>query len=405
MVRNKKQLAFAEDYQNKVYGDTDITPPKKRKVPKHQATKSKATKEQEARAAESGHESTEDAVKQPSKKKPRSEMSTARIKAPNANVLDESRIDDDSLEVLYFITDETLDGDSLKRDSDDAVLDLSNRLPILKARDLGAVTCPVFRHICEKLFADDYYTDIIQYLDAVTVTAAWAFQNSQIQSNMALKRVVEEDLWDDSQALCSVDGKFDVRGDQQGWYGAISLDAKDPDYMKVYIGQGWVRARRDAHLVGLAKAVGSLFWSIAGKPGRHVKFVLLGVWSSAAKVPYAGALLNPNEMHWSSLFQSLPPQSLKKWLPNPVTLRPERGLNVALPLNQTKSKHGAARREFFKLKYSTDAEVRQYWSDKQTAALKKVNDRMRDLGHKPVSDALRKSSEKVQVHCRDPLSD
>ena len=235
-------------------------------------------------------------------------------------------------------------------------------LPNDAHRDTSSVPCPIFKHMCEKIFADDHYKHVVSYLDKNSVSKVWSFVDGLIKSNKHLKMVIEKGLWDDLPSLLAIGGEPEAVNDQ-GWYMDLVTDPEKSGWFKEYVGQAHnTRLRLRGHR-NEVKTGRSLHYKLARVEGRLMNFVLLGRWTKAAGIPMDDALLDLVEMYFSLLFQSLPQPTLKKWLPASVPLRKEVGVNVATPLQQSvgdQLSRRQAKLEILHLRASSDAEVRSY---------------------------------------------
>ncbi|KAI5364649.1 hypothetical protein Slin15195_G041880 [Septoria linicola] len=150
----------------------------------------------------------------------------------------------------------------------------------------------------------------------------------------------------------------------------------------------------------------ALQYRIACGRNRISTFVLLGEFTQpygSSPQPLGPALLDLGEMYLCLQFQTLPPKTLRHYLPASVpTRRTQIGLNVASPLNQNpRDGQERSKRELAKLKESTDPEVRQYLSDITKEARAAALAALEEQRFVPVSQGLRKVSKKQHSSAGD----
>lgn len=186
-----------------------------------------------------------------------------------------------------------------------------------------------------------------------------------------------------------------------GTYASLIEDKKDDAFLRMYIGQASnLRARIEEHGRKM-KSGSSLHYRVAMRESAVTSFVVLGEFS--ADQEDLSMHLNIQEMWFSCLFQTLPRETLRKFLAEEELLAAEIGLNVASPLSQT---HGQkAVRDMGLLKHSTDPLVQEYYQEvivpqnqANWAKGREVN--VKD-GFKSIIDAKRANSEWSHL-VRDP---
>ncbi|KAJ8606227.1 hypothetical protein MRB53_041099 [Persea americana] len=265
--------------------------------------------------------------------------------------------------------------------------------------------CRELRSVRQVIFDDEYYDHVIKYLDENTVASVWSFLCGLIRANPALKKVIDEQRWDDIDALLAIGVKWP--GNRKGWYANIVTQRTLDEYLKMYLGQSVKTANRiQKHEKEIDEGSdASLHYAIASHPDRDSTFVVLGIWTEDADIHFSSAMMDLVEMYFSLLFQTLPKRILEHFLPEDWPLRIEIGLQTATPLKQsaggdksTLSIGGSIQL----LRESSDPEVRKYASEKQLATLARTNAGLAAVGHRPISQALRHLSERFQKFCRDP---